>query len=357
MIPPPAAGIIIPTHGRREELLRVLHALSRQTVPPSEFEVVVICDGDVDGTANACRTGSPELPFSLRILVQENAGPAAARNRGVQETRAPLVVFLDDDVIPDTGWLAAHVEAQAGEENLVTIGPLLPPTDTRLSVWADWEERALCRQYDAMLAGRFHATYRQFYTGNAAVRRRHLLAAGGFDARFQRAEDVELALRLAQRGLRFAFLPEARAQHYVTRSLTSWLRIPGAYGWADIAMARAGHPEILGQIAREFGRRHPWVGALSRLGADRPAMQSAAAFLLARLVAVLNHLPPNPLGYGLCALIFNLRYYDGVARSLGGRGAFEELLCGASPETLLERYPDATGKTLVEASSASRGSQ
>src|SRR5690242_19507618 len=101
MDPQLVASVVLPTHGRRASLLRVLRALGRQSAPANTFEVLVICDGDVDGSAQACRELAAELPFELRVLEQANQGPAAARNNGVAAAQSPLIIFIDDDVLPD----------------------------------------------------------------------------------------------------------------------------------------------------------------------------------------------------------------------------------------------------------------
>jgi len=325
--PAPCVSVVMPTHGRRASLLRVLRALGRQTTPAALFEVVVVCDGDIDGSAAACRALAPRLPYHLRVLDQPNGGPAAARNRGVAVAWGPLIVFLDDDVVPDEGLIAAHLEAQEGQESCVTIGPLLPPPDARLNAWGAWEERTLCRQYDAMNGGYWSPSFRQFYTGNAAVLKRHIEAAGGFDPAFRRAEDVELALRLRDRGLGFVFLPHARGWHYVRRSFASWLRMPTAYGAADVAMARAGRPELLEDVCQDFrGNRSEAVRRLTLLCAGRPALARPAGAALGLLARASGLLGPARLADASCSLIFNLRYYDGLGAALGGRRALARLL-------------------------------
>jgi GT2 family glycosyltransferase len=332
-----AASVVLPTHGRRASLLRVLAALGRQHAPPGSFEVVVVCDGDVDGSAEACRALAPELPYELQVLTQPNAGPASARNRAVAAARADLIVFIDDDVVPDERWLATHLAAQAGQEAQVTIGPLLPPPDFRLNAWGAWEERALCQQYAAMQAGRYKATYRQFYTGNAAILKRHILDAGGFDAAFQRAEDVELALRLRDRGLRFHFLPEARGWHYVRRTFASWRRMATAYGAADVAMAEAGRPQVLILAAREYPHRNRLVRLLTPLCAGRTWAMGAVVTLLGALAWGADRAGMVALGNMACSLIFNLRYYDGIARALGGHAGLRRLLSGDYEAEALRR--------------------
>ncbi len=344
------ASVVLPTHGRRASLLRVLRALGRQDVLAGTFEVVVVCDGDVDGSAAACRALAPALPYALCVIEQPNGGPAAARNRGVAEARAALIVFLDDDVVPDAGLIAAHLAAQQGQSERVTIGPLLPPPDARLNAWGAWEERALCRQYDAMMAGQWSATYRQFYTGNASVLKQHILAAGGFDPSFRRAEDVELALRLRDRGLNFAFLPEARGWHYVHRTFASWTRMPTAYGAADVAMARASQPQVLWDVANEYRYRNRPVRLATMVCAGRPLAVRAVTVGLGLLARGAGALGIAGVGNAACSLVFNVRYYDGLAGALGGRATFASLL-----RTVGESHADVGVRAVSDTLSIEQG--
>lgn len=321
-----AASVVIPTYKRRQSLLRVLRALDRQHRDYGPFEVLVVCDGDIDGSAAACNALSATASYALRVLLQSNQGPAAARNAGVDAARADLIVFLDDDVLPDERLVALHLAAHDGRDRLVTIGPLLPPSDARLSVWCAWEERVLCEQYEAMLAGEWSATYRQFYTGNAAVRKSLIVEAGGFDPSFRRAEDVELGRRLADRGVTFTFLPDARGWHYVERSFAAWLRAPGLYGEADVNMARAGHPSVLGLAAKEFPTRHLSIRVLTALFAGRKGPMRATTMILSGLIQTADRLGWRLVGSRACALLFNLHYYHGIAEALGGRAVLMRLL-------------------------------
>jgi GT2 family glycosyltransferase len=328
------ASVVIPTYNRRTTLERVLCALGRQTVSPGTFEVIVVADGCTDGSAALCRELATTLPYALRMIEQANAGPAAARNRAVQEARANLIIFVDDDVVPDEHLIATHLAAHApnGEDAVVAIGPLLPPRDMRLNAWAAWEERSLCAQYDAMEAGRWQASYRQFYTGNASLARRHIVEAGGFDSRFRRAEDVELGLRLSERGCRFVFLPEAIGWHYVRRNFASWAAMPVAYGEATVAMAREHTLEQVALVAAEYYFRNAAVKLSTRLclgSATRVALATQAL----RTVAALGWMAWLPmLTNAACSMIYNLRYYDGFAAELGGARDFWRLIASGQGE-------------------------
>src|SRR4029079_11522793 len=104
----PELSVVMPTHNRLEVLAEVLQALEFQQEPPS-FEVVVVDDGSTDGTADWLRSRSCRI--SLRVMLQENHGPAAARNTGVAAASGRWVAFLGDDTVPSPGWLATHREA------------------------------------------------------------------------------------------------------------------------------------------------------------------------------------------------------------------------------------------------------
>ena len=93
-----------------------------------------------------------------------------------------------------------------------------------------WEQAKLEAQYAAMSRGDWEPTFRQFWTGNASVAKAPVLAAGGFDPSLRRAEDVELARRLHERGMRFRFNPAARGLHHAERPLSAWMAMHKSYG-------------------------------------------------------------------------------------------------------------------------------
>lgn len=321
----PTISLVIPTHNRRQSLGTVLEALASQTIPASQFEVVLICDGCTDGSAEMAR--ALHLPYHLRVLEQTpNQGPAAARNLGVSAARAALIVFIDDDVVPEPTLLAEHLRIHQQDERAVVIGPLLAPPGFALNPWTRWEEAMLVKQYRDMNAGKWQPTPRQFYTGNASVRREYVLAAGGFNAQFLRAEDVELAYRLQDLGLRFYFNQEAKGWHHALRSLRAWLNISSAYGKADVAMYRSGRLMTLQSMAREFHWRQPYLQRLARVGVGHPQRVRLLVNALLGIARVAGWARQQKLAHAAYSAIFNLRYYQSVSEELGGAAAFWELV-------------------------------
>ncbi|MEJ2711181.1 MAG: glycosyltransferase, partial [Anaerolineales bacterium] len=171
-------SIVLPTHNRLNTLKLVLTGIQKQDYLMDQFELVVVSDGSTDGTDEYL--ANLQTPFRLKTIFQHNQGVAS-------------------------------------------VAP-----------WVSWEQTRLQEQYHDMAQGHWAPTPRQFFTANASIARRHLLSAGGFDAAFRRAEDVELAYRLDQHGLHFVFHPGAVVYHYAERSFEAWMAIPYAYGSNDV---------------------------------------------------------------------------------------------------------------------------
>ena len=325
----PTVSVVMPTYNRLRSLQRALQGLAEQTRLERPIEVIVVSDGSTDGTDSYLASAEPPLP--IVTFSQENAGPAAARNRGVDAATGELVLFLDDDVVPTPGLVAAHLrDHDQADDDLVVIGPMNTPPDHDISPWVQWEQNMLAKQYEAMDRGVYAATPRQFYTGNASVARRHVIAAGGFDTAFRRAEDVELAYRLADRGLRFSFDHDAVVLHYADRSFDAWRRMATDYGRNDVIFARdKGRTWLLDSIAREFGDRNTLIRGLTRTCLPRPRFAKAASSVLAAVARNAGRLGVEPVAQRALSAVYNLDYYRGMADELG------------DPADLLARFDQA----------------
>jgi GT2 family glycosyltransferase len=318
----PRVSVILPTYNRLDRLKRVLAALEEQSYPHDDFEVLVISDGSVDGTNEYLL--SVETSLRLTPILQENQGVAVARNSGLAQARGEIALFVDDDVVPGPCLLAEHLRIHDEEgDSVVVLGPMLTPAGFAMQPWVRWEQAMLLKQYREMLSGHWEPTARQFYTGNTSLARRHVLETGGFDPSFRRAEDVELAYRLADRGLRFIFNPQATAYHYAERSFEAWLAIAYVYGRNDVIFSHdRGQDWLLPTVMHEFGGRHPLVRGLTRLCLGRDVLSRAAIAGLRALAMLGDQLKIEALPRYSFSGIFNLRYYQGVADGLGSAAAF-----------------------------------
>ncbi len=336
-------SIIIPTYNRLSRLKHVLAALESQTVPPTELEVVVVSDGATDGTNEFL--SSLQTPLKLKSITQTNGGPASARNNAIANASGELLLFVDDDVVAAPQLVAEHLRIhEQCAEDMVVLGPMLTPQDFPLSPWVNWEQEKLLEQYNSMQEGDWAPSARQFYTGNSSVPRLHVLAAGCFDERFRRAEDVELAYRLSERGLKFAFNPNAIGHHYAERSLQSWMATPYAYGRNDVIFSLAeGRHWLAAVTKREFQGRNALVRWLVNVSVGRRLPKGIAIGALRIVASVGNAIGMKRVTSAAYSGIFNLRYYEGVADELGGRKQFLERYFSSNGEQTRDQDNTAVG--------------
>lgn len=194
-------SVVIPAYNRSRVLEMCLRCLSRQTLTPDRYEVIVVDDGSEEDLRPVIDPFRKAL--QVRLLRQpRNLGRAAARNRGIAAARGEVVVFVDIDVFAAPGFLAAHAGIHARHLRAVGRGPLL------LTEHLDDPLRSPPYLRDPSPAF--------LDTANASVRRIHLLEAGGFDESFREYgwEDFELGMRLARLGLRRVYRSRALAYHY-----------------------------------------------------------------------------------------------------------------------------------------------
>ena len=337
----PFVSVVLPTYNRLNQLKMVLAGLEKQTYPRDKFEVVVVSDGSTDGTNEYLQT--LQTPFPLKLVCQENQGVAATRNHGVQQAQGEMILFIDDDVVPTPQLIDEHLNAHKNNgDHVIVIGPMITPPDFPLTPWVRWGQEKLDEQYQAMLNEEWQATARQFYTGNTSLRRQIFLESGGFDPTFRRAEDVELAYRLHEKGCRFLFCPEAIGYHYEARSFQSWLAIPYAYGRNDVIFTfQKGNDWLLPTIFREFYTRHAFTRAFVRLCLDRPAVRKLFTWGMKKGMGMGDKLRLPFLPRLACSSLFNLYHYQGIADELGGKEFFFN---GVAGKPVLSPYSNGSKK-------------
>lgn len=282
-------SVVVPTYNRSEVLRVCLASLARQTLSSDQFEVLVVDDGSTDDTESVVRSFQGAL--LVRYLRQpHNRGRAAARNRGIREATGDVVVFVDSDVFPVPGFLAAHRSVHLASPRAVGRGPLL------LTNHLDdpfGKPPLLPDPSPAFLD-----------TANASVRREHLLAAGGFDEEFRHYgwEDADLGLRLRRMGLRRVYDRRALAYHYQPPATPESV------------------PELLqkeeerARMAVRFLRKHP--GLASRFLTQFTPLHFLAAFLLTaggvvnerNLASVLRRLRSHRLAHLVARAALNRHY-------------------------------------------------
>ncbi len=187
----PLISVVIPVYNGAATLARCLEALARSR--GVTWECLVVDDGCTDASIAIARR------WNARVIQtsQPGCGPAQARNRGARAATAPLLCFLDADVLVRPETLAEFVAAFEANPRLSAVFG---------SYDAQPDAQDLLSQYRNLLHHFVHQTGREeastFWSGCGAIRRDVFLEIGGFDPRYIRPsiEDIELGYRLRAAG-------------------------------------------------------------------------------------------------------------------------------------------------------------
>jgi glycosyltransferase involved in cell wall biosynthesis len=222
----PAVSIILPSFNRAAFIGDAIASVQAQTF--RNWELIIIDDGSTDETLAAV------APFlsdpRIRYRYQDNAHSAAARNRGVAETEAPLLAYIDSDNLWYPDFLSRAVDCLAVETDIdVVYGALVTDAhklDRRCILWVPFDREALRE-------GNFIDT-------NVVLHRRSLIGRyGGWDESLRRLLDWDLLLRYtAEKPARRLPVLAAQYRRCDEQSISSAV----AYGPDDIAIRRKYFP-------------------------------------------------------------------------------------------------------------------
>jgi GT2 family glycosyltransferase len=289
----PVCTVIIPTYNRRDTLVSCLAHLEASTVGPERLQVVVVDDGSSDGSLDA--VAARRWRFDELIpIAQANAGPAAARNRGLAVARAPLTLFINDDTLVAPDNIEVHLDEHAareasGDSRVMVQGTFdfvpdfaATPLGTLLATTPHLFYFCLLQPGDECTAD-FAATC-NLTVPTVAARR------VGFDEGFRgpAGEDVEFARRLADEGWYVKYQAEARSLHDHWLSVTSLqhtVRVRGRGGGRLIAL-RGASKELISTLVGARGSEAALErgiadaarrldGALGAAGAGEPLPEMA----------------------------------------------------------------------------------
>jgi peptidoglycan/xylan/chitin deacetylase (PgdA/CDA1 family)/glycosyltransferase involved in cell wall biosynthesis len=311
-------SVIIPTFNRVERLRTCLEALTRQTQPMSDFEVIVIVDGSTDETMTMLAGFDP--PYRLHYVWQENSGQGAALNRGIAEASGRFCLFLDDDIVAAPALVAEHLRAQRSTPSIVAIGQL----GITLPAEADWYERAFAEgwqnRYESLNQGIGSLTWEDCYSGNLSVPREMLVACGGIATDLARGLDVELGYRLVKAGGVLVYIPGAAGCQAERKGFPELSRDAENAGFTDVALYQR-DAAMLSQALGSFSGEG-WRKLLLRrllLALRVPPRWLAACGRLIRT-------PRRQRSW--YAFVQNLCYWRGVRRAAAGTELWLRLTSG-----------------------------
>jgi glycosyltransferase involved in cell wall biosynthesis len=252
-------SVVVPARNAAPHLRQCLAALRACSDVAREVIVVDDASDDDDRTAGVAREAGARL-----LSTPRRGGPGAARNLGARSAGAPLLLFVDADVLVRPDTLARVRRAFAEEPGLCA---LFGSYDTTPS------DPGPISQFKNLVHHHVHqqgsARASTFWAGCGAVRRELFLAMGGFDESYGRPsiEDIELGVRLVRAGHAIALLKDLQVTHLKRWTLPGLLRsdlLDRAIPWTELILRERRLPADLNL---KPGQRLAALCAVALLGA------------------------------------------------------------------------------------------
>lgn len=304
----PAVSVVIPSRGGAERLPRLMRSLAAQDT--SDWEAVVVLDGDVDDSAAAIRPWQDRLPVRV-VTFAENRGRPAALNAGFADATGEVLVRCDDDLAPRPDYVAGHLAAhEHGPVGVVGMCRNVYPETTYARVYGrPAYERLRAAAYSAPADVRW-----RFWGGNVSVDRATWDRVGGYDETFRAYgwEDVDWGYRLTEAGVPIEVVPGLETDHHIAATTTADRSLRAYYSGSARHRFEAKHGfRVLPEAARD-----PW-GAM--VGATASVLSERGVGRVAGLVdKTAGHLPRR-LGEKSVALLVEAGARAGYRRTDAGR--------------------------------------
>lgn len=313
----PEVSLVIPTHNRSELLEKLLLALLQQTIPPEDFEIVVVADGCTDNTVEIVELFKENL--QIHLIEQPAQGQASARNVGASKSVGKLLVFLDDDIEPQPQFLEAHVRAHSENKRIVVIGYYPPLLETQTGYLRtelrSWWESA----FQKMRQPGHRFNYSDFVSGNFSISAKIFNEVGGFNPIYRVHEDYELGIRLLLAGVEFIHSVEAAGYHHERSDINRAFKRKYDEGVADVQLGMQ-HPSLRSTLLMSELHKYSLLPSqlLKLLAFYWPALGDFMARFLESQMEFIERIRWNGLWRRVLYGLMGYWYWRGVSTELSG---------------------------------------
>ena len=201
---PELVSTIIPVHNRARLLREAVASVLAQTYRP--IEIVIVDDGSTDDTAAVADELARSSPETIVVIHQPNAGPGAARQRGLERARGSFIQFLDSDDLLLPGKFTAQVGALRHQPDCqISYGPSLEENHAIQPVRRLGPMRGTGQVRPTLFP---HLLVERWWTTSSPLYRRDLLDRIGPWRNWINEEDWEYDARAGATGARLAWVPQ-----------------------------------------------------------------------------------------------------------------------------------------------------
>ena len=223
-------SVCIPTHQRAGLLARALEALVHQRVGSElDWEIVVANNNCTDDTPRVVSRYAERAIVPVSQVFEARPGVSYARNAAIAVAKGEILAFIDDDIRPETSWLAAALNALECEGADLVGGRILPEWEAPPPAWLSANDELYSYLGLMAMSERRRLSYPfadrpRIWGGSMIVRRSTLERVGVFDVtrgrigtRLLHGEESDLIRRVLQAGLVVVYDPAILVYHWVPR--------------------------------------------------------------------------------------------------------------------------------------------
>jgi glycosyltransferase involved in cell wall biosynthesis len=218
-------SVILCTYNRDKYIYNVLKSLAENTLPPDQYEIVLVDNNCTDNTRSECDRFVRDFPdVMFRYFVETNQGLSHARNRGIRESKGDILVYVDDDALVNKEYLQTYTDFFSQQPEIDAAGgPIIPQYETEEPDWMSHFTKPLITGYKH-LGDKVKEFPKNDYPGggNAAYRASVFEKVGLFNVELGRkgdslvgAEEKDIFDKMTTQGMRFYYLPTAILYHLI----------------------------------------------------------------------------------------------------------------------------------------------
>lgn len=220
-------SVIIPALNEGSGITASIEALLKQTVPRSDYEIVVVDNASTDDTAEIAKSSGAD-----RVILEPSRGTNIARARGVHESEGEIVAFLDADCVPPANWLEQIEDILSDPANKAISGPC----DIGLTGFRRPFEIAYTRHLFPVLDRLLYFFFRRragvIMGGNFATHRSTIDLIGGLPPLTFHGDDSAIAMLISRKVGRVLFLGDFVVKSSPRRfEREGHLRLTIKYAW------------------------------------------------------------------------------------------------------------------------------
>ena len=217
----PVVSVVVCTATRLAELSRCLLSILSQSLPASDYEIVLVNNAPESDEDVRTLVGGFHAPDRIRCLVEEEEGLSAARNKGIVSSTGSVVAFIDDDAQADQCWLESLLDVYRAHPGAAAVGGRIKLFwDEPVPPWHHAELNGYLGELDYGEVVFRVGERQRLGGGNLSIRRSWLDRCRGFSRQLGRnrrsllsGEEIELLLRIQSLGGECFYAPGALVHH------------------------------------------------------------------------------------------------------------------------------------------------